>query len=62
MKRRLDFYDTIMTSSTIGTVKPRYNAPAFNIILPRNYINFGSKKYLYNYLYISNNEKPRFKA
>ena len=42
--------------NAIGTVKLRYNAPAFNMILPIKYINFGPKKYLHYHLYIGNSE------
>ena len=38
------------------TVKPRSNAPAFNIIPPIQHINFGPKKYVYSYLHIGNGE------
>ena len=38
------------------TVKPRYSAPAYNIILPMKHKNFGPKKYFHSYLYIGNRE------
>ena len=38
------------------TVKPRYSAPAFNIILPIEHTNFGPKKCFHNYLYVCNRE------
>ena len=38
------------------TVKPHYNAPAYNIIPPKEYINFGPKKYFHSYLYVGNSE------
>ena len=40
----------------MNTVKPRYNAPAFNIIPPIEHNNFGSMKYFYSYLFISNSK------
>ena len=39
-----------------GTVKPRYKAPAFNIIPPIKHKNFGPKKYFHNYLHVGNSE------
>ena len=38
------------------TVKPRYNAPAFNKIPPIEHKYFSPKKYFHSYLYIGNNE------
>ena len=31
----------------LNTVKPHYNAPAFNMILPVKHINFGPMKYFH---------------
>ena len=42
--------------SNLHTVKPRYNAPDFNIIPSIEHINFGSKKYFYSYFHIANSE------
>ena len=39
-----------------STVKPRYSAPAFNIIPPIEHLNFGPEKYLYSYLYVGNSK------
>ena len=38
------------------TEKPRYNAPAFNIILPIKHIVLGPKKHFHSYLYVGNSE------
>ena len=38
-----------------STVKPRYSAPAFNIVPPIKHTNFGPKKYFHSYLYVGNN-------
>ena len=35
-----------------GTVKPRFSAPVFNIILLIEHIRFGPKKYFHSYLYV----------
>ena len=40
----------------LDTVKPRYTAPAFNIIPPIKHANFGPKKYFHSYFYIGNKE------
>ena len=40
----------------INTVKPRYNAPAFNIILLTEHNNFSFKKYFHSYSYVGNSE------
>ena len=40
----------------LNTVKPRYNAPDFNIIPPIKYKCFGPKKYFHSYLYVGNSE------
>ena len=39
-----------------STVKPRYNAPAFNIIPPIEQKYFGPKKYFHSYLNVGNKE------
>ena len=39
-----------------STVKPRYSAPAFNIIPPVEHTNFSLKKCFYSYLYVGNRE------
>ena len=47
----LECYWTVYT-----TVKPRYNAPAYNIIPPIEHKYFSPKKYFHGYLYIGNSE------
>ena len=37
-------------------MKPRYSAPAFNIIPPMELANFGPNKCYHNYLYVGNCE------
>ena len=49
-------YEPTRGRSTLCTVKPRYDAPAFNIIPPIKYINVGVKKYSDIYLHIGNSE------
>ena len=39
-----------------NTVKPRYSAPALNIIPPIEYTNFSSNKCLHSYLYIGDKQ------
>ena len=39
-----------------NTVKPRYCAPAFNVIPQKEHTNFGPKKCFRSYLYIGNKE------
>ena len=41
-------------SSERNTVKPRYNAPALNMIPPIKHISFGPKKYFHSYLHVGN--------
>ena len=43
------------------TLKSRYSAPAFNIILPTEHINFGPKKHFHSYLYVGNNQNLHIK-
>ena len=38
------------------TAKPRYSAPAFNIVPPIDDTNFGPKKYFDSYLHTGNSE------
>ena len=38
------------------TVKPPYNAPAYNVILGIEHINFSPKKYFHSYLYVGYSE------
>ena len=40
----------------ISTVKPRYSAPAFDIIPTIKHKNFSLKKHFHSYLYVGNNE------
>ena len=47
--------DVVRTIHEHDTVRPRYSAPAFNIILPIEQTNFNLKKQTYSYLYVSNN-------
>ena len=37
-------------------MEPRYSAPAFNIIPPVEYTNFGPLRYFYSYSYVGNIE------
>ena len=37
-------------------MKPRYSAPAFNIILPIEHKKFDPKKYFHSYLYVGNSD------
>ena len=37
-------------------MKPRYSAPAFNIIPPIKHANFSPKRYFHSYSYVGNNE------
>ena len=39
-----------------STVKPRYSAPAFNMIPPIEHINLCPKKCFHSYLYVGNKE------
>ena len=44
-----------------STVKPQYNAPAFNLILPKEHKYFGAKKYIHSYLHVGNSENLSLK-
>ena len=44
------------TASKTAAVKPRYSAPAFNIIPPIEYIVFGFNKCFHSYLHVGNRE------
>ena len=43
------------------TVKPRYNAPAFNIIPLVEHISFGPEKYFHSYLHVGNSKNLSLK-
>ena len=50
------FFLVTQNKSNQLPVKPRYNAPALNIIPPIEYLNFSPKKYFYSFLYVGNSE------
>ena len=49
-------YEPTRGRSTLCTVKPRYDAPAFNIIPLIKNKYFGPKKYFHSYLHVCNSE------
>ena len=44
-----------------STVKPQYNATAFNLILPKEHRYFRAKKYIHSYLHVGNSENLSLK-
>ena len=48
--------DVVRTIHEHDTVRPRYSAPAFNIILPTEHVSSCPTKYFCSYLYIGNNK------